>query len=201
MQSERLSVLADKIRRAAGQKELLEQQLVEAEARSKQAEQRYQDAGMAKELVLQVAERTQINIGNRISDLVSLALASVFEDAYGLRVDFVQRRGTTEADIWFTRHGHLADPMTASGGGAIDIAAFALRLAVWSLAKSRPLFILDEPFRNLSLDLQGKAGIMLRELSRQLGLQIVMVSHNPEIISGADRVFRLLPSGRLEVQD
>ena len=198
--ADRLTALADKIRRAATEKRLLARQLDEADARKAEAAEQHESALMAKELVLQVAQKTQANVGGRVSDLVSLALAAVFDTPYRLQIDFVQRRGVTEADLWFARGDNLADPMTASGGGALDVASLALRLAIWSLSRTRPLFLLDEPFRNLSLNLQSKAGLMLKELANKLGLQVVMVSHNPEIISGADRVFRVLDDGRVEVQ-
>lgn len=191
MADDRVAALAARVHRGVTEKSYLEDQLANLRAAQASAKQSQQDADLAKQVVLEVAQKTQANIGGRISDLVSLALAAVFDDPYRLRIDFVQRRGVTEADLFFARGDHLADPMTACGGGTIDIASFALRLAVWTLSRSRPLFILDEPFRNLSLDRQAKAGLMLQQLSRRLGLQIVMVSHNPEIISGADKVFRL----------
>lgn len=181
----------DKIAKAKVRRDILQDSLAKLQAKKEKAEQRAENAMLAKQLVIEVAKKTQLNIGARISGLVSLALAAVFDNPYEFKVEFVERRGVTEADLLFVRDGHDLDPMTASGGGAIDIASFALRLAVWTLGKSRPLFILDEPFRNLSLDLQGKAGLMLQELARKLGIQVIMVSHNPEIISGADKVFRL----------
>lgn len=183
--------LFDKIAKAKVRKDILQDNLGNVQAKREKAETRAENAMLARQLVIDVAKKTQLNIGARISGLVSLALAAVFDKPYEFKVDFVERRGVTEADLLFMRDDYALDPMTASGGGAIDIASFALRLAVWTLGKSRPLFILDEPFRNLSLDLQGKAGLMLQELARKLGIQVVMVSHNPEIISGADKVFRL----------
>lgn len=181
----------DKIAKAKIRRDILQDSLVAVQAKKEKAEQRAENAMLAKQLVIEVAKKTQLNIGARISGLVSLALAAVFDNPYEFKVDFVERRGVTEADLLFVRDGYDLDPMTSSGGGAIDIASFALRLAVWTLGKSRPLFILDEPFRNLSLDLQSKAGLMLQELSRKLDIQVIMVSHNPEIISGADKVFKL----------
>ena len=149
------------------------------------------DIEEAKKVFILVAKRTQENMGARLSDLVTLALDSVFADPYTFQVEFVERRGVTEADLWFRRGDNLLEPMGASGGGPIDIASLALRLAIWSLNKNRPVFVLDEPFRNLSLDRQAQAGYMLQELCGKLGVQIIMVSHNPEIISGADKIFRI----------
>lgn len=187
----RYEMLANKIRQAVSKKDVLTGSLEHWQAKKDSAEVREQAALTAKEIVIQTAKKTQLKIGECISELANLALAAVFEEPYKVEIEFVERRGQTEADIYFVRDGVRIDPMTASGGGALDIASFALRLAVWSLGKSRPLFILDEPFRNLSLDLQEKAGLMLKALSEKMGIQVIMVSHNPEIISGADKVIRL----------
>lgn len=186
-----LSTLITKVQAARARKDHLTKLASDLASKQDEAETRASNAVLAKELVIRVAEQTQVNIGKRIADLVTLALAAVFEDPYDFQVEFVQRRGGTEADLFFVRNQNQLDPMTASGGGAIDIASFALRLAVWTLNKTHPLFILDEPFRNLSLDLQGKAGLMLQKLAHNLGIQVIMVSHNPEIIRGADKVIAL----------
>lgn len=186
----RLAQIGMHIRKAAGERTYMQTQITVQTEACATAQTRNDNATLAKELVLDVAQRTQANIGQRISDLVSLALASVFDTPYEFQVEFVQRRGVTEADLWFVRDGNKIEPLGASGGGPIDVASLALRLAVWTLNKTTPVFILDEPFRNLSSDLHHKAGLLLQELSTKLGVQIVMVSHNPQIIAGADRVFR-----------
>lgn len=186
-----LDALFRKVDLADAKRSMLQDSLKRRKAEREKAQEQAENAMLARQLVIDVAKKTQLNIGARISDLVSLALAAVFDDPYKFKIEFVERRGATEADLLFERDGYALDPMTASGGGAIDIASFALRIAISTLGTSRKLFILDEPFRNLSLDLQAKAGMMLQELASKLGIQIIMVSHNPEIISGADKVFNL----------
>lgn len=145
----------------------------------------------AREVIKAVSLMTQRQLEEHISSIVSLALSAVFDDPYSLKLNFVERRGKTECDLVFTRDGQEVDPMSASGGGAIDVASMALRIACWSLKpkKTRNTIILDEPFRYLSKGLQHKAGDMLKMISEKLGLQIIMVTHNPELIEASDRVF------------
>ena len=144
-------------------------------------------------LIQIVASKTQNQLEYRLSEIVSLALAAVFEDPYKLKVNFVIQRGKTECVLLFERKGELFDPLFSSGGGAVDIAAMALRVAIWSLTqpKTRNVLILDEPFRFLSKGYQVKASLMLKELSEKLSLQIIMVSHSESLIDGADKVFRV----------
>jgi DNA repair exonuclease SbcCD ATPase subunit len=50
---------------------------------------------------------------------------------------------------------------------------------------------LDEPFKNLSKDLQSKAGEILKLLSQKLGIQIIMITHEQELMEIADKTFEI----------
>ena len=146
----------------------------------------------AREIIRKVGMDTQAELEISISDIATLALESVFGDsAYKLGISFIQRRNKTECDLYFERDGNRVDPLTASGVGAVDVAAFALRIASWSMSvpHSRNCIILDEPFRFLSENYQEQASMMLSEISKKLGIQIIMISHNLTLASSADRVF------------
>ena len=52
-----------------------------------------------------------------------------------------------------------------------------------------PVIILDEPLRFLSVDLQERASIMIKEISKKLGLQFLIVTHESTLASYADKVF------------
>jgi len=145
----------------------------------------------AREVVKTVGLATQQQLEYHFSDIVTSALQAVFPDPYSLSVKFVERRGKTECDLGFERDDVVIDPISASGGGAIDVAGFALRIAAWSMRhpKSQPVLILDEPFRYLSTDLQEKAGGMLHEISSRLNIQMIIVTHEEELISCGDKIF------------
>ncbi len=123
--------------------------------------------------------------------LNSLALASVFDDPYEFLVRFIQRRNKTECDLLFTKNGQACDLFEAAGYGAVDIANFALRAAIWSIHPSRNTQLLDEPFRNLSSDYHEKASEMVKKVSDSLGLQIIMVTHQKDMISAADNIIEV----------
>ncbi len=145
----------------------------------------------ARIVVQNVANEVQKDLEYRITNIVSVALASVFENPYEFKVSFVTRRNQTECDMLFVRDGNECDPMESSGGGAIDIASLALRMAVWSIKKTRAIQILDEPCKFLSRDMQSKASEMIKELSDKLGIQMIIVSHISEMIEAADKVFSI----------
>ena len=145
----------------------------------------------AREIIRSVGIATQSQLSFHISDITSLALDAVFNDPYALVAEFVQRRNKTECDLYFERDGNRVDPLSASGGGAVDVAAFALRVASWSMQrpKSRSTLILDEPLRFLSADHQEKASIMIKEISQKLGVQFIIITHEPILAAYADKIF------------
>jgi DNA repair exonuclease SbcCD ATPase subunit len=140
-----------------------------------------------------VAQETQSQLRIHISSIVSMALDSIFEEPYKFDINFVIKRGQTEASIKFKKDGNEIDPMSASGGGPVDIAAFALRIALWNISKPKPnnTIILDEPLKFLSKDLRPRAGLLFKELSKSLGIQFIIVTHDPELIEIADKIFKV----------
>lgn len=186
-----LQTLRTNLERQKGSKIQLEQSIEENAVLLKQYSRSLKRHEEAKEIIRSVGLKTQQQISFHISDITSLAMEAVFKDPYKLTVEFVQRRNKTECDLFFEREGIRVDPMTATGGGAVDIAAFALRIASWTMMhpRSRNTIVLDEPLRFLSGDNQERASAMIKEVSQRLGIQFIIVTHNEILSSYADRTF------------
>lgn len=198
-----LNHLRQKLERKKGQQTQLQTDLQSAKLEEESITNEIINTEQAQIIIQTVAQKTQEELEYRLSEIVSLALAAVFDDPYKLKVNFIIRRGKTECDLLFEKNGEIFDPLTSSGGGAIDVAAMALRVAIWSLTQPKPrnILILDEPFRFLSQEYQIKASIMLKELSKKLNLQIIMVSHSELLIEGADKVFQvIIRKGRSQIK-
>ena len=139
------------------------------------------------------AQITQKQISFHIENIVSHALAAVFDSPYEFKVDFVTRRNVTECDLLFIdEQGAELKPLESCGYGAADIASLALRVAYWKLSDDiRNTLILDEPTRNLSLDKQPLASRMIRELSKTLNIQFLIVTHSQALAAEAERKFEV----------
>ena len=186
--------------RRVGQLEQLENQIAKTRADLASRERRQRRIEEATDVIRTVAQATQKELEYHVSELVSLALEAIFPDPYRLNIDFELRRNRSEADVTFSKEGEeKIDPMSSSGGGPIDVAAFGLRISLWSLQRprSRPTIILDEPFRHVSRNLQPQASAMLKEISEKLGLQFVIVTHEVELVSSADKVFEVSQENRI----
>ena len=174
-------------------KKIKEDDLFKAQRNLTCYQQEHDHCLQARALVQKVAEETQKKIEFHISNLVSMALASIYPDPYEFKVRFVQRRNRTECDLIFIKNGNETDDILNSGGGGVaDIASFALRIAVWSIKKTRATFLLDEPMKFIhDSNYQEKTSEMIQKLSESLNIQIIMISDLPFIIKCADRIIRV----------
>lgn len=137
---------------------------------------------------------TQTQLSAQISNIVSNALAAVFEEPYKFVVEFVTRRNSTECDLWFEKNGKRRKPLESCGYGAADIASLALRVAYWKLdGEARNVLVLDEPTRNLDVTKQPLASMMIKNLSKMKGgLQFIIVTHQKALAESADRQFNVV---------
>lgn len=177
-----------------GVKSQIQKQLQETKDLKKYSEKKLKLIEEAQIFLQKVAQSTQEKLKFQIEDIVNLALESVFPDEYLFQMNFEVSRGKTEAELVFQdkRTGQTINPMEASGGGVIDITTFALRIAAFALESGTDnLIILDEPFKFVSRDLQERAGEILKTLSEKMKLQVIMVTHIPEFIDVADKVFEV----------
>lgn len=126
-----------------------------------------------------VAEKVQHQAHSRIAAVVSRCLA-IFDEPYEFKIIFEQKRNRTEARLVFIKAGiEIDDPTDECGGGVVDVAAFALRLACLILAKPRRrrFLCLDEPFRNIHGErYQERMGELLETLSREMKVQFLIVT-------------------------
>lgn len=160
---------------------------VRAERRTlRELTERQESLKQAQQIAQAVAQRVQERAYRKIADVVSRSLSAVFEEPYAFKLSFEQKRGKTEASLTFERDGAEIDPMTAAGGGVVDVAAFALRLSCLLLSspKRRKTLVLDEPFKWLSAEYRDRVAALLKELSRELGVQFIIVTHMRELEIG-----------------
>jgi DNA repair ATPase RecN len=185
-----------KFQRLVGKRDLLQSQLHSAEANKIRLDQRYEDALFLRALVQEVAQQTMNNLSFHISSIVTAALKAIpFPDCPTFEAEFVKGRHQVECYLWFVNDGIKSKPIESSGGGTCDVASFALRLTYWSLKKNRPSFILDEPFKYVSADLQPHCAEMINMLSEKMGVQIIMISHLPEIDLVAEKEYDVSKKG------
>lgn len=150
------------------------------------ATQELADAQAAQETLQILTETVQKQVHQQICEVVSLCLSTVFDDPYEFKIEFDKKYNKTEARIRFVRRGLDVDPTTASGGGMIDVAAFALRVACIMLHRPKlsRVVVIDEGFKFVSEEYQDNVCKMLEELSEKLRIQIIQVTHIKKLETG-----------------
>ena len=196
---DKLQNIKNKIEYRKGQCAQLQKSIDDISNKIKHDKRSLRQHERALEIVKQVGLTMQKQLEYHLSEQVSLAMEAIFDEPYKLKVNFIEKRGKTEVELLFVKRDLEFPPIGSAGGGAIDIASLALRIAYWSMrqdTKVRPLLLLDEPFSRLKgEDANKRALAIVQEISQKLGLQIITVSDErmprEDIISNADKVFHV----------
>lgn len=155
-----------------------EEKLHDCEESLKEAQTEYQNHLKARAIVQEISAAVQQKVHDKIAGIVEKCLSTVFEDAYEFCIRWDCKRGKTEAVLVFIRDGvELDDPLNQVGGGVIDVAALALRLAsiLLSNPKRRKLLVLDEPLKNVrGKENRRRVRNLLQSLADDMGMQIVL---------------------------
>ena len=158
--------------------------IVREESEIERIKQQFKIESKVSVLFQTAAKELQEKAHERISVIVTKCLQIVYQNDIEFTIQFERKRNKTEASLLFKKGEHVIDPMNASGGGLIDIASFALRLACLMLQRPvvRKTIVMDEPFRFVSTEYQDNIKTMMHYLQEKLNLQFIYVTHNEQLI-------------------
>jgi len=156
-----------------------------------------EDLQKARAIIGEVGKNTQTYLKEYIESMCSMALQTVFEEEIKFIIDFDIKRNRPEAKINLQINNLLIDPKDSCGGGVLDVASFALRVVLWSIEnpKSSNVIILDEPMKFLHGRIEN-AMKMIKDLSKKLNIQFIIVSQMEEFAENADKVFLVTHNGK-----
>lgn len=153
----------------------------------------YDDHKAVLDVFKQAALLAQSKLENHMGSIVTQAIKFVFFDKdIEFKIQFVERRDTTECDLFIVENGKEYDIMNSRGHGLADICSIALRIAYIILDNVDNVLFLDEPFRNLNKDRHPYASLMLKEIAHQRNMQVIINTHVPDIADHADHVIRVV---------
>jgi DNA repair exonuclease SbcCD ATPase subunit len=157
-------------------------------------EKKYKNIEEAQKIIEVSAKRIFQRLLVSFEDLVSESISNVVKKEYNFHIDFKKKHGNASADIYLEdQDGNKLDAVESVGGGIVDIESISLRISMWAVSQKniRPVFLLDEPFKNLSSRYRPALCEVINNLSRKLNIQFIIVTHEEELIEIADKVFNV----------
>lgn len=143
-------------------------------------------------LLHSVADRVRERYLDEFEAIVSDGIRAVFNEPIKFKIvtDVKANRPTVDFQLEH-ESGLVTGLQSARGGGLLAVVGVLLRMLVVSLAPVERVLVLDEPFAHLSAEYVEPASEMVATLSRELGIQTIMVTHQPETVAYADKAYRI----------
>lgn len=171
--------------------------------------QEIEDLAKVTALLNSIGEERQLAAQQSIEDLVTRGLRMIFDDSLSFHI--VQSVKGKAQVVDFTVRTTIGESvvdtsvMDGRGGGLAAVIGFLLRLVVMLLDHSHrdgSILVLDETFAHVSAEYLEPLGQFLREVVDRTGVQIVMVTHQPEFAEFADNVYNFSSvDGKTVVRD
>jgi hypothetical protein len=186
---------------------LLQDQIAEWEKTAKNVSNEVDVRTKARWVLSEVSRLTQGRLTDYIESMVTMAIRSVYDRPYYFLVDFKIQHNKSEC--FFSvyegpekpREEMLVDSFfldkdEEEGGGLVSVVSFALRVVLWSLEKPRSnnVIFLDEPFSGLG-KLRPRAVRLLTDISHELGIQFIVITHDDELAEMGDAAWRVAFDG------
>ena len=150
----------------------------------------------------QFADERQAQVFKQIESTVTEGLRYIFQE--DIRLDVSNKLVGSRSEVVFsviseTEEGELkTGVMDARGGGVAAIVGFLTQAVLILLTPGlRPFMALDETFRNVSSEYQEPLGQFVSDLCSRTGLQVLLVTHQPEIAEFADAHYAFTQSSGL----
>jgi DNA repair exonuclease SbcCD ATPase subunit len=136
-----------------------------------------------------------------MAELATTGLRHIIHDQ-NLKFDIKQESKYNRLAMKFVleNDGVEGDPIQSYGGGAAVIISFILRVAVMSRMKMANLLILDESLLAISQSYVPAAAAFIRQLSEETGINILLVTHNPEFLNHAHIAYEGHKDGSLKIR-
>jgi DNA repair exonuclease SbcCD ATPase subunit len=155
----------------------------------------------ARWVLTEVAQNTQQRFKDKVESLVTMAIQNIYDRPLQFHMEIERKRNKMECRLTVTeivngKERVYDDFEEDIAGGLIDVISFACRVVLWSLQtpRSRNVLILDEPMKNMG-KLITLGGQVLREISHKLNFQLLIITHEEELMGIADRSYRVVHDG------
>ncbi len=144
------------------------------------------------------ADKRREKFEGKVEALVDAGVKYVFGAHYSFKVKSELSGKQLRTKFYIEEDGLELNILDAAGGGIGDVVAFLLRVVMLVLrrpAQNRVL-ILDESLKFLSSEYLSKMATFIPEMAQNLGVQIIMTTHRPELIEAATTLIQVSKDGK-----
>ena len=137
------------------------------------------------------------NTIKRIETLITQGLKEIAEENLKFVVQYETKRNSIQAQYKLYDEATKThyDIINSFGGGIADIISILQRIIFIYQFDTAKILVLDEAGKWISSDKQNRFGKFLRDISHQLGIQIILITHKDNILQEADKVIRVKKIG------
>lgn len=154
-------------------------------------EAKIQTLSEAREIVSVSAIIAQDSTKEIFEELVTQALQMIFGEEYSFKLDSRVFRNQPEMEMFVVENGVQYSPKDEKGGAVVDVISFSSRivsLAIQSSEKNiQKVLLLDEPFRCLRKETLVYLAQLMKDISDELGIQIIYITHEKELAEASNR--------------
>ena len=142
-------------------------------------------------------DREVVDNAQTAERLLSEGLRTIFDDInLSVRAEVDVQRGKVSVDLYTVQtqaNGVTTEAAStdAFGGSVSVIQSILLRVVVVMRRGLRPLILLDESLAAVAEQYVPRVGLFLTELATRMGLDILVVTHNPAPVEAADKAYRI----------
>jgi len=128
---------------------------------------------------------------NKMSGLVTYGLKTIFDDQ---NLSFVPKITKKNEKTWIelkTQNDGVEGEFGSFGGSVAVIESFLLRIICLLKMNMAKLMLLDETFASVGEEYIPNTSKLIGELSKKLGLDVLLVTHQKEFLSHADTAYKV----------
>ena len=197
MDEGRLKQLADAASRASARRDATVSSLADARLAARDLQDRVDLLDLVANLLRTLIDQEITEGVKAIETLQSEGVQAVFDDQnINVRTEIDVSRGKVNVSLVTSQtkeDGTVIEGVSLEGfGGAVStVQSVLLRLALIVRRGLRPVLFLDESLPAFDERYVLNMAAFLKTLCRKMGVDILLVTHNPALVDAADRAYRI----------
>lgn len=169
------------------EKSLLDERLERSRAELAEAKDQAQTAADSIAIAQAFSGSIQTGVIGKFEDLLTRAIRQIYGREYEVRIELAAKGNSMWADFRILLpNGRLVDLAGGEGGGFKDIVAVMSRILYLVLDPTAParIMFLDENLKALDQWRSPAAFPIITKIARDLGIQVIWISHSPVVTDG-----------------